>query len=311
MYIYGEKQLMKKNIDNKRKIRGFYEGLWSDTDRIHRSDENLALGWHLGFYEKGIKTQKEAMINMNDFVGRLLDLDNEKLMKILDAGCGVGATSIYLANKYPNVAFIGITLASNEIALAEKSQREKHVNNTKFMRRSFINTGFPNEYFDCVFALESVSCTKNKKKFLDEMYKILKPGGKIVIIDFFRKHDSFVKNMRYNFLRQLEFPLGNVSIKTFKSYHEIEGFGKINICNLLRTGNVKYLHLYGFIISSIFQNSYANLQSQFKESIKDRKYNLVIYFFRLKSAFFVKFILECLLLLIAKPGYYFITAVKK
>ena len=154
----------------------------------------------------------------------------------------------------------------------------------------------------------------NKKEFLHEMYKILKPGGKIVIIDIFRQHDSFdsfIKSIRYNFLKQLEFPLGSASIKTFKSYFKVEGFRKINICNILKTGNVKYLPLYAFIIQSIIVNAYANLSSQFKKNMKRRKYNSVVYAFSLRSAFVIKFIFESLLLLIAKPGYYSITAVKK
>ena len=68
-----------------------------------------------------------------------------------------------------------------------------------------------------------------------------------------------------------------------------------------------YIELYCFIISSIFKNSYANIQTQFKDNIKDKT---IINFFRMKCAFFIKFVLECVLLLIAKPGYYSITAVK-
>ena len=298
----------KSSIENK--IKTQYENIWSNTSKINRNSQDLNLGWHFGFYEKGVETYQDAIINMNDYVGRLLNLDDNVSKMILDAGCGVGPTSIYLARKYSKNNYIGITLASKEIALAEKIQKENHVKNVKFIQGSYVDTGCSINVFDSVFALESVCYAQNKQRFINEMNRVLKPEGKIVVIDIFRKHDlsnSLIRNINYNFLKQQDSPAARVTIDTFKSFLETGGFGGIKIHDLLKTGNVKHFLLYGFIIRSL----YANLSSQFKE-IKDlRKNNSLADSFTRKCAFVFVFILKALLTYKSKPGYYSITAVKK
>ena len=115
---------MKKMTSDEKKVRDFYENYW--TIRTQRNDENLILGYHYGYYERGINNWKEAVLNMNDFVGKLIGLDNNKKMEILDAGSGPGFVSNYLASKFPNINFKGITLSSKEVELATKMKKEKH-----------------------------------------------------------------------------------------------------------------------------------------------------------------------------------------
>ena len=102
-------------IENEAK--DYYDKLWSNPNRIRQIIKEIP-SWHFGFYEKGIKTSNEAKINMMDYVGRLLELDDELFMKLLDAGSGVGSTSIYLAKKYSNCIFHGITISHYESLLA-------------------------------------------------------------------------------------------------------------------------------------------------------------------------------------------------
>lgn len=73
----------------------FYDEWTKDLLEVNIHNETLAI--HFGYYKKGIKTLKEAIMYMNDYVAELLLLKNKKGFHILDAGCGVGGTSIYLA----------------------------------------------------------------------------------------------------------------------------------------------------------------------------------------------------------------------
>ena len=95
----------------------YYDKLWSNPNRIQKIIEEIP-SWHFGFYEKGIKNSYEAIINMMDYVGRLLDLNNESYMNILDTGSGVGTTSLYLAKRFSNCIFHGITISSYESLIA-------------------------------------------------------------------------------------------------------------------------------------------------------------------------------------------------
>ena len=187
---------MEEELDYvERKIREYYDNIWSPPILIRDRVDNPLLGFHYGFYEKGIKNREEAAINMNDYVGRLLNLDNRK-GRIIDLGCGIGSTIIYLAMKYPNIKFFGITLATSEINFAEKLQREKQVKNAEFILGNFVKTNFSDEYFDGVYALESFCYALNKKYLCNEMKRILKSGGKLVIIDGFFKDNSLTSFMQ-------------------------------------------------------------------------------------------------------------------
>ena len=90
----------------------FYRKNWPILVKLWQIDKTYCI--HHGYYEKGIRTHIQSVENMNDFVGRLLCLDSKEKQtkKILDAGCGIGGTITYLAKKYPNVNFTGITAAS-------------------------------------------------------------------------------------------------------------------------------------------------------------------------------------------------------
>ena len=103
--------------------KDYYDMVWSNPNRICQLGREL-LSWHFGFYEKGINNSNEAKINMMDYVGRLLELDDESFMKLLDAGSGVGSTSIYLAKKYSNCVFHGITISYYESILAGILQKK-------------------------------------------------------------------------------------------------------------------------------------------------------------------------------------------
>ena len=188
-------------VDKTIKTKNYYDEVWINPERLNATDDELLTGFHYGYYEQGIKDLFQAMYNMNDFVGRLLNLDKEKLGEILDVGCGVGSTSIYLAKKFPDNKFTGITLSPNEIKFAKKFIKFKNIDNFTVIEGDYLDTGFPDNYFDGVFALESVSYAQNKREFINEMHRILKPGGRLVVIDGFRKaipSNSFMKQL-YDF----------------------------------------------------------------------------------------------------------------
>ena len=66
-------------VDFETKTRKDYQKRWANPKVIHREDDNLALGWHFGYYEKGISSYKKAIINMNNYVSRLLEINDREL----------------------------------------------------------------------------------------------------------------------------------------------------------------------------------------------------------------------------------------
>jgi cyclopropane fatty-acyl-phospholipid synthase-like methyltransferase len=210
----------------------FYDEWTKNLLKINIQNETLAI--HFGYYKKGIKTLKEAILNMNDYVAELLHLENKKGFHILDAGCGIGGTSIYLAKKYPNVKFTGISIAPGQIIIANKFAKSHNTINTHFIAGDYIQTSFSNNYFDGIFALESSCYASSYKAFINEMYRILKPGGILVVIDSFRKTHTLSPIMHKIYRRfYVEFGNANLSyLSDFEQYLKRKQFIELKINNI-------------------------------------------------------------------------------
>lgn len=136
---------------------------------------------HYGFWERDTKTLKQAVENTNILAAQRLDLREKDY--VLDAGCGVGGTSIYLATKY-GVKVVGITLSSVQSAQATKlAEKNLARDMVSFEIMDFQDMRFQDCTFDKIVAIESVGHAQDKRKFFLEAYRVLKPRGKIVTMD--------------------------------------------------------------------------------------------------------------------------------
>ena len=287
-------------------IENEYQKRWSNPKKIHREEDNLTLGWHFGYYEKGFRSVKKAILNMNNYISRLLEINNHSNFRILDAGCGVGATTIHLAKKHPNSNFYGITLTSNEIKFAEELKRKNDLKNIDFYQKSYNLTEFPNEYFDSIYALESVCHAKDETIFLKEMNRVLKKNGKLVIIDVFTQYDlsdQFCKNIKQKIYGVKKFKNYGGTIDVFKGLLIKEGFGNIIIRNLIKSRNVKISHVYLYIFQNIFRNFRQNTLEQIGQKTQKPLF--------LKCRFFYYLLFKFLLVILSRFSYFSIVAIKK
>jgi len=263
------------------------------------------VGFHFGYYEKGVIKYKEAVQNMNDYAGRLLGLENGQSLKIFDAGCGIGATSIYLAKKYPACHFTGLSLGTEEIELAKKLQKEQNLKNMIFLSGNYTKTAFHDNSFDDAFAIESVVYALNKKDVVNEISRVLKPGGKFVIIDAFLTKDppsnSFLQNAYMLDLQKRSIP-GFISLQEIRMHLESAGFSDIVMHDLSK--NIMWYYFFGgffFGFRNLFSSEMKRLTHRWKIKSDEDADKIML------GADFV----ELLLGATKKIGYYAITAIKK
>ncbi len=308
--IFNVKKILIMNLTELEiEAKEYYDKLWSDPNRIRQIIKEIP-SWHFGFYEKRINNFNEAKINMMDYVGRLLELNDESFMKILDVGSGVGSTSIYLAKKYLNCIFHGITISHYESIIAGILLKKNKISNVRFQQGSYMKTSYKKNYFDRIFALESVIYSPNKKEFVKEMYRILKPNGKIVILDIFPKKYQFnslsIKIDNYLYQRKNSNEnLKNyyIDINQLKKFLKSEKFVEIKIRNLIDSRNIKASSLF----ISIILSSYALLITKLRTINKKKSTK---YKFILPYIFFI-LILYKLLININSYKYYSVEAIKK
>lgn len=142
-------------------------------------------GWssshfHMGIWDNGVKSHEDSLVRTVEEVANSLNLSSDDI--VLDAGCGVGGSSVYLAQKY-GCKVIGI--ANSHVLIDAANEKLKNFSNLdlSFQYMDFNNTTFEDSTFTAIFGLESVSHSVDKEQFTKEAYRLLQPGGRLLISD--------------------------------------------------------------------------------------------------------------------------------
>lgn len=156
------------------RTQNHYETWW-DLEQTH--------ALHYGIWSDGIKNLKEATLNTNKVMMDLAGVKDGE--RILDAGCGIGGAAVFLATQKA-VDVTGVTLSQRQLntanALADKTGMSNRV---RFHIMDYMHTTFADQSFDVVWACESVLHCADKSLFIKEAYRLLKPGGRLILCDFF------------------------------------------------------------------------------------------------------------------------------
>jgi tocopherol O-methyltransferase len=166
----------------------------SEDHYMYFWDLNQSHSLHYGYWDASTKTFREALANINRILAEKAAITAGT--KVLDAGCGVGGSSIWLAkNKQANVT--GITVSKKQAARANTSAAAVNPGGTAvFDVQDYTNTPYHSESFDVVWAIESVCHAANKEDFIKEAYRLLKPGGQLIMADFFIVKDGNADDQR-------------------------------------------------------------------------------------------------------------------
>ena len=107
---------------------------------------------------------------------------------ILDVGCGRGTSILFYVRQY-GCQGMGVDLSSRSIKLAfERSTLEERLGQVRFAVAGACELPCPDAEFDVVFGECTLSLVPDKSKAFDEMARVLRPGGRIVISDIALKH---------------------------------------------------------------------------------------------------------------------------
>lgn len=110
-------------------------------------------------------------------VKALLDfLGDIRGKKILDAGCGKGRFSKILRTK--GAVATGLDLSDKLLAEAKALYKD-----IEFVKGSVSKIPFSDNSFDCVFCIEVLEHLPNTQKAIEEMIRVCKKSGKIIIIE--------------------------------------------------------------------------------------------------------------------------------
>ncbi len=157
-------------------IKEFYDassGLWESIWGEHM---------HHGYYGVDGTLKLDRRQAQIDLIEELLTwAGDNRPQSILDVGCGIGGSSLYLAQKF-DARVTGITLSPVQANRAKaRAQAAGLAATTDFRVANALEMPFADNSFDLVWSLESGEHMPDKVKFLQECYRVLKPGGKLIL----------------------------------------------------------------------------------------------------------------------------------
>ena len=110
-----------------------------------------------------------------------LNIKND--ISILDVACGTGDVGFEILKRH-SVSVTGIDLSPKMVELAQKKSLQKKMDNISFIEGDAENLPFESNSIDCLTISYGFRNISNYEKALEEFYRILKPGGKLGILEF-------------------------------------------------------------------------------------------------------------------------------
>jgi len=155
---------------------------------------------------KGHYDSVETIISMSEV---------SKNSTVLDIACGTGIIACEFAKYAKSV--IGLDITQDMLNQAIKTKDENHLQNIKFDLGDVENLPYENDSFDIVCTRYSFHHFLDTKKVFNEMIRVCKPNGKIIVIDVALENRD---EEAYNYVEKLRDP-SHTKALTFDEFNNL------------------------------------------------------------------------------------------
>lgn len=195
-------KIMKGGMAGGEKVDAFdsiYTGVHSNDQHnaedanVARSFYNLAsdfyeYGWgdsfHFGFRRAG-EPHGIAIRNSQNFLAQKLQVGD--MDRVLDMGCGIGGPLRGVV-RATGANITGLTINAHQVARAQEITRGLSPwmqERSHFVVQDYLNVvGMEEGAYDAAFYMESSLHTENRQQTFSQAYKLLKPGGRLVALEY-------------------------------------------------------------------------------------------------------------------------------
>jgi len=207
--------------------KDFYESRYEATHMNRQATERAAnlptnvwtwfryglmdLGSSVNVYEQVYALHQKWMSDLGD-------------ARVLDLGCFAGNNlSLWIAENCAD--YTGIDLSEQATASLDEKLRERQLTHARAYKQDFLANSFPDNHFDLVYAHAVLHHFKEMTVLLEELKRILKPGGVVISFDpMMTEPLNRLARMLYRPLqtdRDWEWPFKRSTFHLIQKYFEI------------------------------------------------------------------------------------------
>lgn len=146
-------------------------------------------------WAEGVEHLAQALTYTNDLIYReLLALQGASptdMLRVIDLGCGVGGSLLYLAERFPeNFWGLGVTISPLQATLALQRTRQAGLYpRCTFLLADYLRLPLAGK-FDAVFSIEAFAHAPDPQRYLEEAGRLLGFGGHLLLCDDFSDENA-------------------------------------------------------------------------------------------------------------------------
>lgn len=193
--------------------------------RIHKAKKRVAKR----YFDKWAHKYDESILQHIVFRSSHKMLFNEinnnhngKRLKILDVGCGTGELAHKLADHFKDSGVHGIDISKT---MVEKADSKNRGHNIKFKIGDVEDLPYRDDTFDIITCSHSFHHYPDKEKAMSEMFRVLRPNGRLMIIDGCR--DTWLGKMIFDIVGKIERHVYHLFGNEFRELFRKIGFNNI------------------------------------------------------------------------------------
>jgi cyclopropane fatty-acyl-phospholipid synthase-like methyltransferase len=191
-----------------------------DSNRIahhyHIQHQKYVLTWseyfHYGIFQNNTETLIDAQRRTLDMMADLSNINSHT--DLLDVGSGIGSSCLYLANKYGCRA-TGVDLVESQIEESARRASLAHAENrVHFKKGKAEDLPFADNSFDVAISNEVLCHVVDRKRALDQIWRVLKPQGRFIFSDLLDRQENITSETKF-FYEYLKQPVVSESLESY------------------------------------------------------------------------------------------------